>query len=136
MLRVLVVLLPVLAGCVGQATACPAVGYGVSLTVQLADDWPSGVDREVSVDCPEDESCGRIIALPVDEPPARQPATAPVRDGAAAFSLSVVVEEVAVTVREAGADVVSVRVEPDWVRVGGSKDCGGPMHAEVVVPAP
>ncbi len=27
-------------------------------------------------------------------------------------------------------------VTPEWVRVGGTEECGGPHEAEIVVPAP
>jgi hypothetical protein len=37
---------------------------------------------------------------------------------------------------QAGAEPVSVTVRPEWVRVGGTAECGGPMAAEVVVPPP
>jgi hypothetical protein len=35
-----------------------------------------------------------------------------------------------------GAVLAAVDGAPDWVRVGGSAECGGPHEATVTVPAP
>ena len=40
------------------------------------------------------------------------------------------------TVSGADGVLTELTVTPDWVRVGGSAECGGPTEAEVVVPAP
>ena len=157
---VAVILLPVLAGC-GPATVCPAIMYGATLTVRLTDDWSADAERTVTLGCPPSESCGEFVALPVevlaqpemspltDSPPLASdekpgpgpgpgpgPATGPVKDGAAEFSVLGGAERVVVTVRGAGTSAASRTVEPEWVRVGGDEQCGGPMHADVVVPAP
>ena len=44
--------------------------------------------------------------------------------------------EVTVRVLESGVVVTESTVEPEFVRVGGTAECGGPTEAEVVVPAP
>ena len=45
-------------------------------------------------------------------------------------------EALVVTVQRADGTVTEQTVRPDWVRVGGSAECGGPVEAEVVLPAP
>jgi hypothetical protein len=158
---VLVSLLVVaLAGCSQIVTACPAIGYSSTLVVRLADDWPPGDARTVTLACPEEEVCGLPSAFPREAlpsaavvpfqepapPPAGQspasevdresPVVQPLSDGSAEFVIFSSPETVTLTVTEAGEDVVSVTVPPEWVRVGGSEQCGGPHEAEVVVPAP
>jgi hypothetical protein len=149
-----------LAGCNQLVTACPAIGYSSALVVRLADDWPPGDARTVTLDCPEEEVCGLPSAFPREAvpsaavvpfqepapPPAGQspapevdresPVVQPLSDGSAEFVLFSSPETVTLTVTEAGEDVVSVTVRPEWVRVGGSEECGGPLEAELVVPAP
>jgi hypothetical protein len=45
-------------------------------------------------------------------------------------------DTVVITVLDAdGAMQADVQTDLDWVRVGGSEECGGPMHAAVTVPA-
>ena len=46
-------------------------------------------------------------------------------------------DTVVVTVLGAdGGTLAEVEADLDWVRVGGSEECGGPGEASVVVPAP
>ena len=156
------VLVPVLAalltGCGSPATACPAIMYGASLTVRLADDWPTGAAESATVRCPEGGQCGLILPsdvtvlpepeeVPVPSPQTAQPPTperspgnsgmAQVFDGGAQrWSLYGAHEELVVSVSGAGGVLTAATVRPDWVRVGGTEDCGGPAAAEVVVPAP
>ena len=35
-----------------------------------------------------------------------------------------------------GAVLAETTAAPEWVRVGGSEECGGPMEGTVTVPAP
>ena len=57
--------------------------------------------------------------------------------GAASWSLlGGAREELVVSVSGAGGVLTETTVRPDWVRVGGTAECGGPTTAEVVVPAP
>jgi hypothetical protein len=146
-----------LASC-GTPTACPAVLYGASLTVRLADGWGDAEPRSVTVRCADGVECGSIrpddlTVLPMpEEVPVPPPGSAPVptpepspeisgttqdlHDGEATYSLHGPREELIVTVNGADGVLLERTVTPDWVRVGGSVECGGPTEAEVVVPAP
>jgi hypothetical protein len=53
----LVATLVVLAGCGQESVVCSAIGWSNGLTVRLADDWPPGDGRTLSVDCGLFESC-------------------------------------------------------------------------------
>jgi hypothetical protein len=45
-------------------------------------------------------------------------------------------EQVTVRVLADGQVAAELTVEPEFVRTGGSEECGGPSSAQVVVPAP
>jgi hypothetical protein len=72
---------------------------------------------------------------PAPEVGRESPVVQPLSDGSAEFVLSPSPAAVTLTVSQAGEDVVSVTVQPEWVRVGGTEECGGPLEAEIVVPA-
>ena len=146
-----------LASC-GTPTACPAVLHGASLTIRLADGWADAKARSVTLRCPVGVECGWIAPedltvvpqpeeVPVPPPggtplPAPEPSpeisgtTQDLDDGVATFSLEGPREELIVTVNGADGVLTERTVTPDWVRVGGSEECGGPTQAEVVVPGP
>ena len=152
------VLAAVLAGCSAPAATCPAMMYGATVTVRLADGWADGVPQSVTLRCPDGVECGRIApddltVLPEpEEVPVPSPGTIPLptrelaprtvgtsqelEDGSATYSLDGPREELVVTVSGVDGVLVDVTVSPDWVRVGGSEECGGPTEAEVAVPAP
>ena len=116
-------------GGVGQV--CPAVGWFDTLTVQLAEDWPDGEGRSVRLDC----------GGPCDPPvlsgdPSRL--TAAVEGSTARFTVGMSVPRtVVVTVLGPdGAVLAEIDADPDWERVGGSEECGGPHEATVTVAAP
>ncbi len=158
MFRSLLVLAVLLAGCGQPAAACPAVMHGASLTVRLADDWPAGGPWSATVRCPDGAECGAILpsdltVLPQPEEvpvpssgtalprtPERSPwnrgTTQELDGGAESWSLDGMREELVVLVSGPGGVLTETTVRPDWVRVGGTAECGGPMTAEVVVPAP
>lgn len=107
-----------LAACDTGPTVCPAVGWTNGLTVRLAEDWPPGEGRAVRVDGVEGVT----------------PVTG--RDTAVVFPMATPDSvEVAVLAPD-GAVLAQVDAAPDWVRVGGSEECGGPHAATVTVPAP
>ena len=115
----------------GVGLVCPAVGWFDTLTVQLAEDWPDGEGRSVRLDC----------GGPCDPPvlsgdPSRL--TAAWEGSTARFSVGMSVpDSVEVTVLGPdGAVLAEVDAAPDWVRVGGSEECGGPHEATVTVAAP
>ena len=120
-----------LAGC--TPTACPAIAWGRTLTVVLADGWPPGTGRTVHLACAE--PCEVLTARPVA--PGAGP-SAPVRGTAATFQPTYgAFESVVATVGDAdGTELARVDAALDWRRVGGTEECGGPSEATQVVPAP
>jgi hypothetical protein len=115
------------AGCGLGGTACPAIGYVPAVVVQL-DGWPAASGRSVELVCP---GCGEVTdggpgdsqVLPIGTE--------------AVFSLpGALPEQVTVRVLADGQVAAEVTVEPEFARVGGSEECGGPSSAQVVVPAP
>ena len=147
----------VVAGC-GTPAVCPAVLHGASLTVRLADGWGDAERLRVTLRCPDGVECGflapdDLTVLPEPEevpvpPPGSAPMPAPepspeaggtsqeLDDGEATYFLDGPREELIVTVHGVDRVLLERTVTPDWVRVGGSVECGGPTEAEVVVPAP
>ncbi|MCW2510355.1 MAG: hypothetical protein JWP68_3503 [Modestobacter sp.] len=122
-----------LAGCDGPSMyACPAIGYSSSLVVELAPDWPADHAHSVTIEC--DEPCG---VPSMDGGDAASTRTAVLAEGAALFDWVGDEASVVVTVRAAdGAELAKVDAELEWVRVGGSEECGGPLEATVTIPAP
>ncbi len=107
-----------LTSCSGDRAVCPAVGWSNGLTVELAGDWPPGEGRTVRV-----EGAEAVTPLTGRTASVSFPMTTP--------------DTVAVTVLGPdGATLSEVRADLDWVRVGGSEECGGPHLATAVVPAP
>ncbi|SHN84451.1 hypothetical protein SAMN05660350_03596 [Geodermatophilus obscurus] len=120
-----------LTACDGVERACPAIGWGNGLTVELAGDWPPGEGRSVRVDC--GTPCD-----PSGVPGAPPTATAPVEGAVARVVLGMVVPgTVDVTVLGPDSAVLAeLSADLEWERVGGSEECGGPHSATVSVPAP
>jgi hypothetical protein len=116
-----------LAGCDGGVgRACPAIAWGNGLTVELAGDWPPGEGRSVRVGCPR--PCGLEVPDGV----------APLDGDRATVSFLIETPD-AVDVAVLGPDgavLTETRADPEWVRVGGSAECGGPHEATGTVPAP
>lgn len=119
-------------GCnAGPSTACPAIGWGSRLVVELGDGWPGA--GAVRLECPS--WCGLAVD-PVDDGP---DAVTVQLTGSTAYVpfMMAAPEDVIVTVLAADGTVLSTaEVELDWVRVGGSAECGGPTEATVEIPAP
>jgi hypothetical protein len=118
----------------GVGRACPAIGWGSTLSVELAPDWPPGEGRTVQVGCPE--PCG----MPLQGTP-----SGPGREGVApptgtttgvSFVMGTPDSVVVTVLGPDGAVVAEVDAVLAWVRVGGSAECGGPHEAAVTVPAP
>ena len=124
-----------LTACDTGPTACPAIAWGNGLTVELAGGWPPGEGRSVRVACPQ--PCGPEFRE--DAPPGpRHEGVAPlVGDRATVSFLMETPDEVHVAVLGPdGAVLAEVEADLEWVRVGGSAECGGPHEATVTVPAP
>ncbi len=107
-----------LTSCGGDRAVCPAVGWSNGLTVELTEDWPPGEGRTVRVGVAE--------------------AVAPLTGRTASVSFPMTTPDtVDVTVLGGdGAALAEVDADLDWVRVGGSEECGGPHRATATVPAP
>lgn len=105
--------LAVLTGC-AQERVCPPVGWGSTLVVELAPEWPDLVGASVRLaDRDPVPLRGRAASFPLDVP---RPGT------------------VDVTVLDAQGEVLAEReADLDWRRVGGTAECGGPAEATVVV---
>ena len=115
-----------------DGAACPAIGYSSSLVVELATDWPADQAHSVTIEC--DEPCG---VPPMDGEEAASTRTAVLAGGEAVVDWFGLGDSVLVTVLDAeGARLAQVDVDLDWVRVGGTEECGGPLEATVNVPAP
>lgn len=127
------VLLLAATGCATTSggSVCPAIGYLDGLTVRLAPDWSPGGPWTVRVTCPE--PCG---PPGIDGSPGSREVTAPLTGSEAAIPLLARPYSAQVVVSEAGVPVADVAARLEWRRVGGSAECGGPMGATVVVPAP
>jgi hypothetical protein len=119
----------------GIETVCPAIGWSNSLVVTLAGDWPPVEGGSVAVDCAP--RCGETVVrdgAPVD----RDRLTAPLDTLPVVLHLDMSAPD-SVDVRVLGPDgsvLAGLAADLDWVRVGGSEECGGPMEAVVTVPAP
>ncbi|MGY1832959.1 hypothetical protein ACI8AA_21305 [Geodermatophilus sp. SYSU D01180] len=114
---------------------CPAIGWVNAVRVQLTGDWPGPAPASVRVVC--EPSCGQVVR-PDRDPESRREVTAPLTGTTAGVPTETETPDAAtVTVLAAdGGTLAEVGADLDWVRVGGSEECGGPMAATVVVPAP
>jgi hypothetical protein len=119
----------------GTEAVCPAIGWSSTLVVTLADDWPPVDGGSLTVDCAP--RCGWTVVeggAPVD----RDRLTAPLDGASTVLHLDMSTPD-AVDVRVLGpdgAELAGLEADLDWVRIGGSEACGGPMEATVTVPAP
>lgn len=130
---VAVTVLVTMTGLTGCAPfACPAIGWSNTLTVQLVGDT-SAVDQ---VQRCTDAGCAP--AADVDPSGPLGWITVESNDGDSwTFSVGMTSME-QVTVRTLAADgtvLSDTEATPEWVRVGGSAQCGGPSEATVAVQA-
>jgi hypothetical protein len=114
----------------GSSTACPAVAWGSSLRIELADGWPAA--DAVRVECPS--RCG-LASQPVDGGP--DAATVPLTGTTASvsFLMGAPTSVTASVLGPDGAVLAEADLDLDWVRVGGTAECGGPHEATATVPA-
>ncbi|MGU3646224.1 hypothetical protein ACLBXX_14750 [Microbacterium sp. C23T] len=117
-----------LTGCVPAPFACPAIGWTNSLTVELAGDTSSVATMQL---CTKD-GCAPGPNLDSSNPLSLIALVD--RDGDAwVFSTDMLaLEEITVQTLAADGSVLwETRVSPDWERVGGTEQCGGPSIAIV-----
>ncbi|WP_299957573.1 hypothetical protein [uncultured Modestobacter sp.] len=115
----------------GGEAACPAIGWSSALTVEVGPGWPAA--QAVRVDC--SSPCGLLLSSPADEP---DTITVPLAGGSATVTfVTGSPDSVTATVLAADGAVLTVAdLDVEWVRVGGSRECGGPGEAHATVPAP
>jgi hypothetical protein len=117
----------------GPDVACPAIGWGSSVRVELTGDWsaqPVGVvELECSTPCERLAVLDEVTGEPVQLHEAVDPLSWPVfgeRPGSA----------VATVLAPDGSELARVESQLEFERVGGTEECGGPMRATVTGPAP
>ncbi len=113
------------------STACPAVGWGRTIEVELTDDWPASPVNAVRIEC--SPGCPPLPALDQET---GDPAASDAFGRGIPFGAPVPETAVVTVLAADGAALAEVAADLDWVRVGGSEECGGPMVATVAVPAP
>ncbi|QCR20442.1 hypothetical protein C1N71_14150 [Agrococcus sp. SGAir0287] len=133
--------------------ACPTVGYSSTLTVELAEPRDDialelcvteGCSPRARDDLPADEpivvceTLDCVTATPTPDEPARADDGIWMLegDGVDGWSVTIMTGGEVVAYRLVASDGVVLdegEVTPDWERVGGSEQCGGPREAEVVL---
>ena len=114
----------------GAPRACPAVDYGRTLVVRLADDWPPTEGRTVVARC--SSPCGQVQQ---DGDELAREVSGVLTGSSAELWMMDMPDSVVVTVLGPKGQVAEVEQALTWERVGGTEECGGPMEAVVVVPA-
>ena len=119
-----------LAGCAADdGPVCPASAELVSpnVLVDLAG-WPTAASVVLQ--------CSPTCAIGLDGPPPAE-LTSSVDGGTAGFDVTADPDAVVVVVLDrVDRQLTALETELDWVRVGGTVECGGPLQATVTVPAP
>lgn len=117
-----------MAGCSSAETVCPAIGYSSTLNIHFTGDTErvaevivcSGPECRGEDAFQQSMQSGYAVQAMSDE---------------GAWTATLFFPEDPLTVRvtdSAGEVLLETRVQPDWVRTGGSEECGGPAEAEVV----
>jgi hypothetical protein len=114
----------------GAERICPAIDYGRTLIVQLADGWPLAEGRTVVATCPS--PCGEVRQ---DNDELTREVTGALTDSTARLPMLAMPDSVVVTVLGPEGRVAEVEGSLAWQRVGGTDECGGSMEAVVLVPA-
>jgi hypothetical protein len=118
------------AGC-AWGPSCPDIEWPRTVVIRLADDWTVDGGLTAVPVCPDDLQCDGLPPDAVNRPDGA------LTDGAARLVLPELLDEIGVQVRGTDEEVLAAtEAQLDWVRVGGTEACGGPMEAELVVPAP
>lgn len=112
----------------GGAEVCPAIGYADLLEVVLTGDTEEVHHLQVR------DGGSEVWQPPLPTgPDAQEPAVATSREGDTwSFSLFLQTNPVGLrALDETGTVLTETEKSVDWVRVGGSEACGGPMEARV-----
>ena len=116
-----------------DVVACPAIGWGSEVRVELTGDWPARTVGVVELVCStpcerltvRDEVTGEPVRLEATPDPLSWPVFGALPRSAVA------------TVRATdGTALARAAAALRFERVGGSEECGGPMRAVVRVEAP
>lgn len=121
------------AACLPLPVACTTIGYSSTLTVTLAEPRP---DATLELCLAEGCTPAPLEELSSDEAFAEGRFGEASGDGRSGWTVVLGGGGDAVGYRLLDADgavLAEGEVEPDWVRVGGSEQCGGPAEAEVVL---
>ena len=126
-----------LASCSGGVeTACPAVAWGSVVVVELAGGWAAVDVGSVDVECAP-TSCAPMTVLEEGTGATLAPAPSSAPLTRAVDPSGPLPESAVVTVLAPdGRQLARLETDLEFVRVGGSEECGGPMEARVEVPAP
>jgi hypothetical protein len=116
-----------------DSVACPAIGWGSSVRVELTGDWsaqPVGVvELECSTPCERLAVLDEVTGEPVQLDEAVDPLSWPVFGEQPGSALA--------TVRATdGTQLARVESQLEFERVGGTEECGGPTETTVRLPAP
>ncbi|WP_369137928.1 hypothetical protein [Modestobacter versicolor] len=116
------------------SVACPAIGWGSSVRVELAGDWSAQPVGAVELVCSPSCELPLVLDEVTGEPASLQagaePLVWPVLLGEQPGSAVATVRATDGTVLARAASAL------DFQRVGGTEECGGPLEAIVRVPAP
>jgi hypothetical protein len=126
-----------LAGCDSGAImdACPAIAWGASLSIELDAPRPGVHLLVCDGDCPP--TAGEVATpQPLPTPTGTGEWLSVSGDSETGWTASTDFAPPAVGYRLRAADgtiLAQALVEPEWVQVGGTERCGGPMEAAVVL---
>lgn len=118
-----------MAGCSTVVTACPAIGYSSTLSIQLTGD--SSQVSEIVI-CGGSECVGEEAL----QESMRSGYAVQAQSNQDIWTATLFFPEEPLTViatDSTGGVLFETQIQPEWVRTGGSEECGGPMSAKVAV---
>ena len=117
------------AGCSPVETACPAIGYSSTLSIQLIGD--SSQVSEITV-------CGgsNCVGEEALQESMRSGYAVQAQQDQDTWTATLFFPEEPLTLLatdSTGEVLFETQIHPEWVRTGGSEECGGPMSAKVAM---